>query len=148
MPSLADTERRRRCYRCKSTDHKVSQCPKKKRSDKKPARRTLVERMEPQEDLTVIGTLRANTEQMGLYERVALLDRMEWAPEVCSTCGKQDPKHSNLECPKYEQCQRCRGTRAYGYVKHHTCYPKTPDLESYNTEYNDCDFDLYWDNNE
>ena len=67
MPTLAEGERRRRCYRCQSTKHMVLQCPRKKVLKKKPAKRTLVQRMEPQEDLTVIGTLRANVEQMELY---------------------------------------------------------------------------------
>ena len=100
--------------------------------------------MEPQEDLTVIGTLRANVEQMELYERVALLDRTEWTPEVCHTFGKNNPKHNNLKCPHYEQCPRCQGTGAYGYVKAHACYPTTTDPSNPNLEYNDCDYDLYW----
>ena len=145
MPTLAEGERRRRCYQCQSTEHVVSQCPRKKVTKKKPAKRTLVQRMEPQEDLTVIGTLRANVEQMELYKRVALLDRTEWIPEVCHTCGRVDPKHNNLECPLYEQCPHCRGTGAYGYVKTHTCYPITTDPANPNLEYNDCDYDLYWD---
>ena len=144
MPSLMEGERHRRCYRCQSTEHMVSQCPRKKVSKKKPAKRTLVQRMEPQEDLTVIGTLRANVEQMELYERVALLDRTEWTPEVCHICGRNDPKHNNLECPCYEQCPRCQGTGAYGYVKAHACYPTTTDPANPNLEYNDCDYDLYW----
>ena len=144
MPFLMEGERRRHSYRCQSTEHVVSQCPRKKTLKKKPAKRTLIQRMEPQEDLTVIGTLRANVEQMELYERVALLDRTEWTPEVCHTCRRVDPKHNNLECPLYEQCPHCQGTRAYRYVKAHACYPTTTDPANPNLEYNICDYDLYW----
>ena len=144
MPTLAEGEHHRCCYWCQSTKHMVSQCPRKKVSKKKPAKRTLVQRMKPQEDLMVIGTLRANTEQMELYKRVALLDRTEWTLGVCHTCGRMDPKHNNLECPLYKQCPRCRGTGAFGYVKAHTCYPTTTNPADLNLEYNDCDYDLYW----
>ena len=76
-------------------------------------------------------------------EHISLLDRTKWTPEVCGICGKREPKHSTLECPLYERCNHCRGTGLYGYRNTHTCYaPK----EGYmiDTNYNDCDYDLYW----
>ena len=121
-------ERRRRCYRCQSTEHVVSQCLRKKVSKKKPAKKTLVQRMEPQEDFTVIGTLRANVEQMELYERVALLDRMEWTPEVCHTCGKNNPKHNNLECPVMSNALAARVPEPMGTSRPMPVTPPPPTL--------------------
>ena len=95
----------------------VANCPKKKvtqRETKKLAHRLLVERMEDEEDM-VVRHLCTETQQLNLLERITLLEREEWTPDVCHICGKVNPKHSNLECPLYEQCDRCNGMGAYGY---------------------------------
>ena len=92
----------------------------------------------------VVRHLHIETQQLNLLERIALLEREEWTPDVCHICGKVNPKHSNLECPLYKQCDCCNGTGAYGYHKSHTCYGQQDDKENYNTEHNKCDYDLYW----
>ena len=99
--------------------------------------------MEDEED-TIVRHLHTETQQLNLLERIVLLEREEWAPDVCHICGKVNPKHSNLECPLYEQCDRCNGTGAYGYRKSHTCYRQQDNKENYNTEHNECNYDLYW----
>ena len=106
-----EQERRKHCYKCKSTEHLVANCPKKKvtRREKKPACQPLVERMEDEED-TVVRHLHTKTQQLNLLERITLLKREEWTPDICYICGKVNPKHSNLECPLYEQCDRCNRT--------------------------------------
>ena len=110
--------------------------------EKKPAHRPLVERINDED--TVVRHLCTETQQLNLLERIALLEREEWTPEVCHICGKVNPKHSNLECPLYEQCDHCNGTRAYGYCNSHTCYGRETTHKADNTEHNECDYNLYW----
>src|ERR1700761_4359402 len=74
---------------------------------------------------------------------ISLLDRSKWTHNVCSLCGKLEPKHSTLDCPLYEQCSRCKGTGVFSYRDSHTCYVlkyKHHPME----DINDCDYNLYW----
>ena len=117
MPLLMEQEKRKCCYKCKSTDHLVANCLKKKaikRSQKKLPWKPLVERMEDEED-SIVRHLHTKTQQLNLLERIALLKREEWTPDACHICGKVNPKHSSLECPLYKQCNHCNRTRAYSY---------------------------------
>ena len=77
-------------------------------------------------------------------ERIELLDRKEWTPEVCAQCFKQNPQHTELECPLYERCDRCGGSGPYGYKRRHTSYPRPMDDEVSLVDYNNADYDLYW----
>ncbi|KAH9164174.1 hypothetical protein EDB89DRAFT_1912297 [Lactarius sanguifluus] len=110
--------RRIRCFGCKTYGHHVQDCVKRKKNP---------------------GTRR----RMTLLERIALLDWEDWTPEVCTRCGKIDAKHTELECPLYEQCQRCHGTGAYGFIRNHTCTPVKEEDTGMNMV-NEADFDLYW----
>ena len=81
-------------------------------------------------------------EEMPLLDRIALLDKEQWVPEVCNCCGKINPNHTELGCPLYEQCTRCMGTGPTGFLHKHTCYaPK--DTHEWDKQYNKVDFDLY-----
>ena len=80
---------------------------------------------------------------MPLLDRIALLDKEQWVPEVCNCCGKINPNHTELGCPLYKQCTRCMGTGPTGFLRKHTCYaPK--DTHEWDKQYNKVDFDLYW----
>jgi hypothetical protein len=159
MPLLHEQEKKRlTCYRCKKDDHVVSQCPMKRltKSCKKCGRvghRTKrCPRKTPEVEVNVSTTQTAeersnpDPNKMTLLERVALLDRQEWYPDSCRRCGVIDPKHNDLECPRYEHCDRCGGNGAYGYVKRHVCYGKNDEEVSLGWSDNDVDFDLYWNN--
>jgi hypothetical protein len=84
------------------------------------------------------------TEEMSLLDRIGLLERTEWTPEVCVCCRKQNPRHTELECPVYEKCDRCGGSGPYGYKRRHTCYPTPNEDEVSLVDYDNADYDLYW----
>jgi hypothetical protein len=84
------------------------------------------------------------TEEMSLLDRISLLERTEWTPEVCVCCHKQNPRHTELECPVYKRCDHCGGSGPYGYKRHHTCYPIPNDNEVRLVDYDNADYDLYW----
>jgi hypothetical protein len=82
------------------------------------------------------------SEKLTLAERIGLLDRQEWYPDVCRLCGQVDPKHKDLNCPKYEYCYTCRGSGPFGYVRDHRCPGKDDDDVEMDWD-NDYDVDLY-----
>ena len=84
--------------------------------------------------------------EMTLLKRIRLLDWKEWTPEVCTQCSKQNPQHTKLDCPVYEQCLHYKGSSAYGYLSKHRCTTTQEDTISLN-EGNDCNYDLYWNDN-
>jgi hypothetical protein len=139
MPILADVPtRRRRCFRCKSTEHVVGQCPHRKKNCKctncgttghHTDNCTIKNRCGSPVDQVVSPFAEAvEREEMGLLERINMLDKVEWTPELCRQCRKINPQHNDLECPKYEQCHRCDGWGAYGFVRRHDCRnPKNED---------------------
>ena len=59
--------------------------------------------------------------KMTLLDRIALLDKPEWTPPICEKCGKKDPKHTKLDCPKYEQCTWCKQSGSLGFIRKHCC---------------------------
>jgi hypothetical protein len=86
---------------------------------------------------------------MSLLDRIGLLERTKWTPEVCNCCRKQNPRHAKLECPVYERCDCCGGSGPYGYKRCHTCYPILNKDEVSLVDYDNTDYDLYWnDDNE
>ena len=149
MPVLMDeeTRRNRKCYRCRQYGHVVQECPipkgtKPRRQRKKRAVRGVQVRVEEERTKEVSPPI--SRETLSFLERIDLLDKQEWTPEVCSICGKINTKHSQLECPLYERCNRCRGTGSYGYCTTHTCYPAKEGYLIEDLSHNECDYDLYW----
>ena len=63
------------------------------------------------------------------------MDKPDWAPALCKKCFRHNPGHMELDCPQYEQCQRCyrHGTR--GFTRHHACGVQAEEDE-------DMDFDV------
>ena len=109
---------RRKCSKCGSRKHRSKQC--------------LL-------GLALI-TSTLGQEKMTLTERLALMDKPDWAPALCKKCFRHDPGHTELDCPQYEQCQRCycHGTR--GFVRRHTCRVQAEEDED--MDY-DVDEDVY-----
>ena len=116
MPILHDSERRTRCYRCHSLDHTVKVCPKsrgesrkckrcgKKGHSKKHCPQRIVGKGEddditPEEDVASLIKSACALPKMDLAERMALMLKEEWRPEVCRICGRQGGQHTELECP-------------------------------------------------
>jgi hypothetical protein len=163
MPVLADDDRHNntrgpRCYKCRSPNHLVSVCPKSRRnrrctfcgdSEHRASRCPIKRANRAVESETVAEAPSAfaqatRTEEMSLLDRIGLLERTEWTPEVCVCCRKQNPRHTELECPVYEKCDRCGGSGPYGYKRRHTCYPKPNEDEVSLVDYDNADYDLYW----
>jgi hypothetical protein len=157
MPTLMEGERRKRCFRCKSTEHKVRQCTSTRKNTKcvrcgersHRAQYCPTRHQSPKEEGEVSPYATAvDQEEMSLIDRISLLDRSEWTPTSCQKCGKVNPKHTELECPLYEQCKRCRGNGQYGYVRRHICYPVEDENRVELVDINECDYDLFWADNE
>ena len=72
---------------------------------------------------------------MTLAERLALMDKPDWAPALCKKCFKHNPGHLELDCPQYEQCQRCYCHGSHGFVRRHACGVQAEEDE-------DMDFDV------
>jgi hypothetical protein len=162
MPVLADSDRHNRtrsphCYKCRSPSHFVSVCPKSRKNccctfcgndehrvSKCPVKRaSQVEKENIPEEPSAYAQA-TETEEMSLLDCISLLERIEWTPEVCVCCRKQNPHHTELECPVYERCNRCGGSGPYGYKRRHTCYPIPNDNEVSLIDYDNADYDLYW----
>ncbi|KAH9170497.1 hypothetical protein EDB89DRAFT_1907746 [Lactarius sanguifluus] len=131
--------RRIRCFGCKAYGHRVQDCVKRKKNHRRKEKNTPSPRVSSTDNHE-----ERNDNKMTLLERIALLDREEWTPEVCTRCRKIDAKHMELECPLYEQCQCCHGMGAYGFIRNHTCTPAKEEEDTGMNMVNEADFDLYW----
>ena len=159
MPVLANEPRgqkRKRCFKCRSTDHMVSQCPvphKNKKCtkcgsiDHKTAKccYRAQHSPSPQEEGEIISPFAEAVQkpEMSLLDRISLLNKEQWFPEVCNRCGKVNPCHTDLGCPLYEQCKRCMGMGSLGFLRRHTCKARK-DTHEWDNQYNEAEFDLYW----
>ena len=115
-------KKKMRCYTCKKRGHPSYECPTRQ-----------VEEGEV-------------TQESMREERMKLLNRIEWTPSSCIKCGVVNPRHTALECPKYEHCARCGGSGAYMFLRRHECRPIIDDDEVLLVD--DTDYDLYWNVNE
>jgi hypothetical protein len=144
-----------RCFNCRKRGHLARDCPKKKHREchlcgdkfhrrsecpyKKPVEVHVNVKVEEEEVPRVQvpdqGTL-------SLMERIDLMNKQEWTPTVCTKCGKQEPGHSEVECPEYEYCSWCKTTGAAGFIARHRCtiYMDADNLED---GWNNGDEDLY-----
>src|SRR6266571_3469739 len=123
MPILHDSEHRTHCYRCHSLDHTVKFCPKscgesrkckrcgKKGHSKKHCLQRVVGKGEDEdvmlkEDVaSLIKSARA-LPRMTLEERMNLLVKEEWHPEVCCIISKNTGYCQTFYwCPAGKQCK-------------------------------------------
>ena len=137
MPVLANEPRglkRKCCFQCKSTNHILSKCPNTHKNSKCIKCRSSTHKIAkcryrttrsppPFEEGKIIlpFTEAVQKEEMPLLDRIALLDKEQWTPEVCGHCSKVNPNHTELGCLLYEQCTRCMGTGPAGFLHKHTC---------------------------
>ena len=142
MPILAGEENHTKCYRCHSLDHVVSRCPKprcskgcSKCSSKKHRTKWCSIRGGNESPLPI-----PSQEQMTLTKRIALMDKPDWAPALCKKCFRHNPGHTELNCPQYEQCQRCYSWGPRGSVCRHACCVQAEEDED--MDY-DVDADIY-----
>ena len=154
MPVLADQETGRRtprCFRCKSTSHLVQECPKQRRVRKctkcgelghKASKCSFRTWREAPIVPNALGLLAEAAEKMSLLERINLSSKEEWTPPLCGTCGKTDPGHMVLECPRYEMCLKCSQWGPYLFVRRHHC--TRFDEEEGEVDAMDCDYDEEW----
>ena len=159
MPVLADEPRgqkRKHCFKCRSTDHMVSQCPAPRKNKKctkcgsinhktAKCRYHACHSPSPQEEGKIISPFAEAVQkpEMSLLDRISLLNKEQWFPEVCDRCGKVNPGHMALGCPLYEQCKRCMGTGSLGFLCRHTCEARK-NTHEWDNQVNEADFDLYW----
>ena len=92
-------QRNKKCSKCGSCKHRSKQCLF---------------------GLALI-TSTLGQEKMTLAERLALMDKPDWAPALCKKCFRHNPRHMELDCPQYEQCQRCYRHGVCGFVRRHAC---------------------------
>lgn len=145
-----------KCFRCRKHGHKVQECPQQKKKCKKcglcgdtthkkarcPTHRPFkVEgevRQEVTKEIQELG-------QLTLLDRIALLNHPEWTPQACSKCGKQNPGHIEVNCPRYEYCTYCRSFGSYGFISRHKCQRWQDNMDVASTGWDDRDHDL-WNN--
>jgi hypothetical protein len=84
-----------------------------------------------------------DTGEFTLLDRIALMDRKEWTPAYCTKCGKVNANHTEYECPRYEECPRCRNSGSFGFVRRHRCNPFEGDRDDM-LEDGGVDEELYW----
>jgi len=96
-----------------------------------------------EEDVASLIKSACTLPKMTLAERMSLLVKEEWRPEVCRICGRQGGQHTELECPLYEKCYTCSSTGSFGHVNRHHCKPDDQVVSL--GDDNDTDFNLYWD---
>ena len=144
-----------KCFRCRKRGHKAQECPRKKErscticGDRKHKKAGCPYRKPPKVEVEVEVEVRKEVEELGkmtLLDRIALLDRPHWTPPVCAKCGKQQPGHGEMECPRYEYCGWCRQSGSYGFIGRHRCQVMD-DGNPLEMDYDDRDADL-WANND
>jgi Zinc knuckle len=122
-------KKRHGCRVCGNSGHIKADCPLKAR----PAVQVFVNQ-EVSREVQELG-------KMTLLDCIALMGRLEWMPPFCNKCGKSNLQHMELDCPRYEYCDWCRQTGAFGFIKKHRCqYVEEEDTHM------DKEWDADWDN--
>jgi hypothetical protein len=137
-----------RCYCCKLRGHKAQACPKKKVKecrlcgDTTHKKATCPYRRPPKVEVLVSEEVRVDVGDRGelsLLDRINLLDRPSWTPQVCSKCGQQNPGHVEVECAQYKYCHWCCTSGSYGFRQRHACiaWNEGEEVEDDNHEHDD-----------
>ena len=131
MPVLMEGNLHRvRCFRCKKRGHKVQDCTQKKHRactichDHRHRKAACPFRKRGKVEVFVEQETRKDVEELGkmtLLEHIALLKQPEWTPPVCTKCNKNNPGHTELECPEYEYCGWCKVSGSFGFRARHKC---------------------------
>ena len=118
------------CFRCKKVGHVVSQCPRKKKTNRRCTTcggthkvtkcPTKSDTSSPEVVISGAGE-DTNWERMTLLEHISLLEHIEYSPTHCAKCGHQNPEHLEMECPMYEQCITCYQWGPRDFVRCHSC---------------------------
>jgi hypothetical protein len=113
------------CLHCGSIDHGTEEC-------------TLAE-VEP--ELPPLMKKAQELPPLTLLEKVALMRSAEWTPEVCGSCWRCNPGHTEQECPQKERCLKCGTMGPYGHIHRHVCRIWQGDADVFIDE--DMDYE-YW----
>ena len=112
------SRRSKKCSKCGSRKHRSKQCSF---------------------GLALI-TSTLGQEKMMLSKCLALMDKPDRAPALCKKCFRHNPGHMELDCPQYEQCQRCYSWGPRSSVRHHACHVQAEEDEDMGY---DVDEDIY-----
>jgi hypothetical protein len=93
------------CKKCKTKGHTAKECAF----------------AEGEPELPLLMKMAQELPQLTLLEKVELMHKAEWTPEVCHRCWKRNAGHKEVDCPAYERCLVCEGTGGYGYLARHVC---------------------------
>jgi len=169
-PTIVDYTQKR-CFKCQEIGHIKAQCKGKKATRRcktcnSPTHRTskcILCRIKPTdswglvpedswsnnnpevpivEGPAIIQELQQE-EEMSLLERIQLLSYQEHIPNFCGKCGTPSPRHTEINCTKFEQCTHCLEHGSFGFIKTHICTP-ADDIISMGND-NDVDWSLYGD---
>jgi hypothetical protein len=105
MKSGGKQPRTLRCKKCRTLGHTAKECAF---AEGKP-------------ELPLLMKKAQELPQLTLLEKVELMRKAEWTPEVCHRCWKCNAGHRDVDCPAYERCLVCQGTGGYGYLTRHVC---------------------------
>jgi hypothetical protein len=102
------------CKKCKTVGHTAKECAF----------------AEGELELPLLMKKAQELPQLTLLEKVELMRKAEWTPEVCHRCWKHNAGHKEVDCPAYERCLVCQGTGGYGYLTRHVCkiWPSDEDV--------------------
>jgi hypothetical protein len=93
------------CKKCRTSTHATRECPF----------------AEGEPELPLLMKKAQELPQLTLLEKVELMRKAEWTPEVCHRCWKRNTGHREVDCPAYERCLICQGTGGYYYLTRHVC---------------------------
>ena len=156
MPILMDGHPHQvKCFCCRKQGDKAQECPQKKGKtcticgDRKEKKASCPYHQPPKVEVEVEVEVCKDIKELGkmsLLDQIVLLDPLHWTPPVCTKCGKQQPRHGEMECLQYEYCGQCRQHRSYRFIRRHKCQMVDQD-NPMSLGWDDCDVDLWANNN-